>query len=210
MDSLTKTLLTSAALSALSVAPAMAATQSHHPMLSLLTKNGAITLKGDSHFKSALHVGGAIKSTINYTATTCGGFGTYGCGKTWHATGNESTLYKKTVDLATAVIFYEVSAGGHCVDYQPQAQKITAKPTNGKASLYSVKQHVTLSSCTGTLTYYGPAYELKSKTATSDSEAIKDYLTDTYTTTTTGKKHKKKKHELIENINIYADVNIDH
>lgn len=212
MDTLTKGLLAGTAVSALAVVPALAG-QLHHPMLAMLTKNGAISLNGNSHFKSVVHTGGVSKTTINYTYTTCAGFGSGGCGKTWHDTGNESTLYHKTVDLTGAVIFYTITAGGHCADYPGQKQKITAKPTHGKGTVYSSKAHETLSSCTGTLTFYGPAYELKSKTSTTDSEAFKDYLTDKYTTstTTTGTKHKKHKHkhELIENINIYADLTIN-
>jgi len=209
MDKLTTTLLTGAALGALSFVPAVAG-QSHHPMLALLTKDGAVTVKGLSHFKTSMYNAGTKKYTTIYTYTTKGGFGSLGGGKTWHDTGSEAELYKQTVDLTGAVIFYTITAGGHCADAPNQSAKITGKPSNGKGSVYSVKSKVNLGVCTGTLTFYGPAYELKSKTATQDNESFTDTAKDTVTTTTTGTKHKHNKYKFTDEIDIYADLTITH
>ncbi|HEY3638104.1 MAG TPA: hypothetical protein VGK90_08110 [Rhizomicrobium sp.] len=210
MDSLTKTLLTGAAVSAFAVAPAVAG-QAHGPRLAMLTNHGVVALKGTVHSKTVVKTPGTTKITSVFTYTTRGGFGSQGGGKTWQDAGNETALYKQTAALTGAVIFYTVTAGGHCADAPDQKAKITGKPTNGKGSVYSTKVFASIpGTCTGTLTYYGPAYELKSKTATSDNEGFTDTAKDTVTTTTTGTKHKHNKFKFTDEINIFAHITINH
>lgn len=74
--------------------------------------------------------------------------------------------------------------------------------TGTGVSYYEV-EHVTPN-----LHFDGPAYTLKSKTATSDSgqNLVSDKLTFTYTTTTTGVKHKHHKHTDVFNGRIYTNL----
>jgi len=186
MDKLTTTLLTGAAMSALSVVPALAGA---HPMMAVKTAHGAISMKGNTHYKTGIHNPGRTVFTVTF-----GNF-TY--------TGARSTLYHKTVDVGPPFVWYTVSTGGHCVNYHFQHPKAT-KSTVAKIKVYTTKIHTTVHTtngetvCSGTLTFYGPSYELKSMTATMDSFQMNDGAYFTTTTTTTGTKHKKKKHKYDE------------
>src|SRR5215469_2708826 len=167
MDKLTTTLLTGAALGALSVAPAMATT--HHPMLAVRTAHGAMTVRGIVHSKTSIHTPGVVKYTFTFPTT-------------FKFTGNESTMYKNPIDLQ-GIAWYTVSSGGHCVDIPGQKAHAILDP-NAKIKMHTSKAHITVSACTGTLTFYGPAYRLNNKNASSDTFKWLDKVR--YTTTSTG------------------------
>lgn len=186
MYKLTTTLLTGAALIALSAAPALATP-------ALLIKNGIKVASATIHYKTDINDPGrtVITETLPSEAFT----------------GNRSTMYKKTKDLAPGETWLSVTANGkHCFDFtgtSGQKEKFS-KDGNAKVAVYTYKSagtHTFFTSkgatghCTGTLTLYAPAYELKSKTASNDTFDGYDAVKFTTTTTTTGTKHKKNKNK---------------
>ena len=187
MDKLTTTLLTGAAMGALSVAPAMATT-SHHPMLAVKTSHGAISVRGNFHSKTDVHTPGVTRYTYTFPTT-------------FKFTGNESTMYKNTVDLQ-GIVWYTVSSGGHCVNL-PGQKAHAIKDPDAKIKMHTSKVHVTLSACTGTLTFYGPAYRLNNKNASSDTFQWLDKVR--FTTTSTGGKVNKYEDKAVANWDITID-----
>lgn len=185
MNSLMKTLLAGAALTALSSAPALAA---HGPVL--LVPHGIKVTSGTVHYKTSIQTPGRTVVTLTLPSETF--------------TGNRSTMYKKTKNLFPGETWLTVTANGqHCSDFTGKVgQKISfSKDKNAKIKAYSYKSpgtHTFFTSngatghCTGTLTLYAPAYELKSKTAATDSFSGYDAVRFTTTTTTTTNMHRNK------------------
>lgn len=184
MGKLTTTLLTGAALIALSVAPAGAKP-------ALLIKSGLKVVSSTMHYKTDINNPGRTVVTLTLPSETF--------------TGNHSTMYKKTKDLTPGEVWLSLTANGaHCFNATGKnGQKASfTKDHNAKIKAYTYKSpgtHTYFTSkgatghCTGTLTLYAPAYELKSKTATNDAFDGYDAIRFTTTTTTTGTKHKKNK-----------------
>lgn len=185
MNNLMKTLLAGAALTALSAAPALAGSR---PVL--LVPHGIKVTSGAVHYKTHIQSPGRTVVTLTLPSEAF--------------TGNRSTMYKKTKDLAPGETWLTVTANGqHCSDFTGKVgQKETfSKDKNAKIKAYTYKSpgtHTFFTSngatghCTGTLTLYAPAYELKSKTAATDTFDGFDAVRFTTTTTTTGKMHKNK------------------
>ncbi|MBV9571867.1 MAG: hypothetical protein JO056_11560 [Alphaproteobacteria bacterium] len=191
MDKLTTTLLTGAALTAFAAAPAAAGgwhLPKHMPKMAVMTAKGAIVIGDKKHQKTLVANGSHHPSTFTFTFTY------YSTNFTFAA----STAYKTPKQLG-GFAWYTVSSGGHCVNFVPQKAKAVALGGNGKAKVTTFKSHVTIGSCTGTLTFYSPQYTLKSKVATSSNVDLNDIaqVKTSYTTTTTtaGGKHKKHKHK---------------
>ena len=147
MNMFNKTLLAGAAICALASAPALA---SHAPNIHLAGVKTAVkmTVTGISHNKTNIV---DKKSYTNYTTTI-----------SLAGSLTESVYYKNPV------LLYAYDWIEDCTQPANQKFKITTKPTAGKAKAGSSTG--TRSSCGSTVfTYLGPVYELKSKTATSDS-----------------------------------------
>jgi hypothetical protein len=188
MGKLTTTLLTGVALIALSAAPALAG---FPPVL--LAKNGIRGVTGTVHYKTDIHNPGMTVITETLPSETF--------------TGNHSTMYKKTKNLVPGETWLTLTANGqHCYDFTGSSgqKESFSKDANAKIAAYTYKSAGThtyfttngaTGHCTGTLTLYAPAYELKSKIATRDAFDGYDAVKFTTTTTTTGTKHKKKKHK---------------
>jgi hypothetical protein len=186
MGKLTTNLLTGAALIALSAAPAAA-----KPVL--LIKDGIRVASSTMHYKTNINSPGPTVVTLTLPSETF--------------TGNHSTMYKKTKDLTPGEVWLSLTANGnHCSNATGKnGQKASfTKDMNAKIKAYTYKSpgtHTYFTSkgasghCTGTLTLYAPAYELKSKTATTDAFDGYDAIRFTTTTTTTGTKHKKHKNK---------------
>jgi hypothetical protein len=186
MNRLTTTLLTGAALIALSAAPTLAISSP------VLLKTGMKGVTGAIHYKTNIHTPGLTVVTETLPSETF--------------TGNHSTMYRKTKNLAPGEVWLTITANGqHCSNFTGGAgQKAkNSKDANAKIAVYTYKSagtHTFFTSngatghCTGTLTIYAPAYELKSKTAMTDAFDGLDAIRFTTTTTTTGTKHRKKKH----------------
>jgi hypothetical protein len=143
-----KTLLAGAALCALATAPALASAPNFH--LAGMTARSITMHNGSMHSKSAIRDPGYT----NFTETV-----------TFAGTISETGFYKNPV-LAWAEIWLYSSCGAAVPN---EKGKAVVKPKNGKVSAGSLTG--TASGCTnGTVyTFIGPVYELKSKTATSDS-----------------------------------------
>ena len=182
MGKLTTTLLTGAALIALSAASAEA-----KPVL--LDRNGLKVTSSTMHYKTDINGSPITVVTLTLPSETF--------------TGNHSTMYKKTKDLAPGEVWLTLTANGaHCSNAtgkNGQKAKFSKDP-NARIKAYTYKSpgtHTFFTSqgatghCTGTLTLYAPAYELKSKTATADTFDGYNAIRFTTTTTTTGTKHKK-------------------
>jgi hypothetical protein len=185
MDKLTTTLLAGAAIAALSAAPVLAKP-------ALLIHNGIKVVTATIHYKT--DVQNPARTVITETLPS------------EVFTGNRSTLYKKTKNLTPGETWLSVTAQGkHCFDFTgTSGQKETfSKDSNAKVKAYTYKSvgtHTFFTTkgatghCTGTLTMYAPAYELRSKIAATDSFDGFDAVKFTTTTTTTGTKHRQKKH----------------
>lgn len=188
MDRLTTTLLAGAALIAFSAAPTLAVSRP-----ALLIHNGNRAVSGTLHYKTDVHNPGRTVATLTLPSETF--------------TGNRSTMYRKTKNLTPGETWLTVtSKGQHCSDFTgSHGQKESfSKDHNAKIKAYTYKSpgtHTFYTSkgatghCTGTLTLYAPAYELKSRSATTDAFDGYDAVKFTTTTTTTGTMHKKKKHK---------------
>ncbi|HEX3431547.1 MAG TPA: hypothetical protein VHT03_11735 [Rhizomicrobium sp.] len=154
MQSLTKTLLLGAAGSALAVAPAIAGAP--HLLRVIPTANGLVFKTGATHYKTP-------------TATKCNSAGTK-CKTTFPNgsvayTGHESTMYLNFKKLGGGETWYSYT-NGVCHTYPSKAK--ASRDANATIKKYTIKQHVTLSKCSGTLTYYAPKYELTNSTVSQD------------------------------------------
>jgi len=186
MNKLTTTLLAGAALTALTAAPVLAKP-------ALLIHNGVKVVTATLHYKTDVQNPGRTVITETLPSEVF--------------TGNRSTMYKKTKNLTPGETWLTVtSKGEHCFDFTgATGQKETfSKDSNARIKAYSYKSAGThtffttngaTGHCTGTLTLYAPAYELKSQTAATDSFDGFDTVKFTTTTTTTGTKHKQKKNK---------------
>lgn len=239
MEKLTTTLLTGAAMTALAVAPAMAGQHSFKPVghyrgIAVKTAQG-IKILDSLHQKTnvaGMHQPGKTNFYTTYTFTTHDGFcyhtvATCSGNRTWDYSGAFSTWYKQPKDLAGAVVWESeqcVSVTSRFIsctlhDAAGLKAKASVKPAHGKLKAYSTAEHnsTTFTFSTGfrekfntNLTFYGPAYSLKSKTAASDSGQfdVSDKLDYVYYTTTTGKKHKRKKHTEQFNGTIHTNLSL--
>lgn len=184
MYNLTKTLLAGAALVALSAAPAVSKP-------ALLVPHGIKVVSGMVHHKTNISNPGRTVLTLTLPSETF--------------TGNHSTMYRKTKNLSPGETWLTLTANGqHCSNLTGlNGQKARfSKDHNARIKAYTYKSpgtHTYFTSngatghCTGTLTLYAPAYELKNATAATDSFDGLDTIRLTTTTTSTGTKHKKTK-----------------
>ena len=194
--------------------PAMAGQLMQHG-LAIKTANGVRFLNGSLHQKtnvSGVHQPAKTNYYTTYTFTTHDGFcyhtvATCSGSRTWNYPNEpRSTWYKVGHDLAGAVaweeetcVYNSTNGTDVCRLFDPPG-KHKGKAAHGKVTAYSTVEHTTFrytyTTFYETLTFYGPDYSLKSKTATSDSGQfnVTDKLDYVYYTTTSGKKHKRKKH----------------
>ena len=228
MEKLTTTLLTGAAMSALAVAPATAG--GHHFVVNRLvakTAKGVIVLNNIPFKKTMLP--GKVKYTYTCTWTThlgCYSASFYSRYKTYYglganvfdSSGARSTWLKQVHDLpladtweSGACTYHSASNKETCYfrDSPNSKWKATPKASHGRVKAYSQTTHRSYhyTYSTGfvineytTLTWRGPAYELRSSTASSDSFTWNNSTHTTYTYTCTNSKGKKKmcKEEFID------------
>jgi hypothetical protein len=227
MDKLSTTLLTGAAMSALTVAPAMAGIHvpghDHLPLgqshgMAVKTAKGVQFLNNLHSKTNVLHTPGGVKTNFYTTYTFTTGFGfcyhtvaTCSGSRTWNYNGAFSTWHKVPMDLAGSVAWESstcvaiTSRFYSCNIRNAAGSKAKGHATGGKLKSYSTAIHgsYTYTFTTGfrerivtNITFHGPKYTLKNTTQSSESGAyaVTDKLSFVYYTTTTGAKHKRKKH----------------
>ncbi|HEY3638109.1 MAG TPA: hypothetical protein VGK90_08135 [Rhizomicrobium sp.] len=142
-----KTLLGGVALCALATAPALAAKAPNFHLGGMVSR--AITMhSGATHTKTTIR----DPKYTNLTSTV-----------TFTGTISEAGYYKNPVLLWSEAWFY-----GSCGGEVPNEKgKTIVQGTAGRVKAGTVTGNS--SSCNGDFTFYGPLYDLKSKTATSDS-----------------------------------------
>jgi len=222
MEKLTTTLLTGAAASALAVVPALAGQHGFLPLghshgMAVKTAKGIQFLNNLHHKTNVVHTPGGVKTNFytTYTFTTGFGFCYNGSScfgsKTWNYNGAFSTWRKVPMDLAGAVAWessscVEITSRFYSCSIRDAAGlKAKGTATGGKLKSYTANVHTgfTYTSTSGfrerintNITWYGPQYTLKNTSQSSESGhyAVTDKISYTYYTTTTGAKHKRKKH----------------
>src|SRR5207237_498523 len=141
--------------SALAVAPALAAAP--HVVRAVPTANGLVFKTGSVHFKTP------VTPHCNKAGTKCKTIFPNG---TITYTGNRSTMLNTFKKLPGGETWYTV-VSGHCVTYPSKAK--ASADANATIKKYAFKSHVTLSGCTGTLTFYAPKYELTNNSISQDN-----------------------------------------
>jgi hypothetical protein len=196
MDKLTTALLTGAAMTALSVAPAMAGSthQHQHALIPVGQHPGlAMIVKGVAHYKTPTSKPGEVDYTFTYSTT-------------FNFSGARSTMLEQVKDLGPGVLWYSYSSacGSTACTYHffdSPKQKWKAKDPNAKIKAFSsflvTQFHFTTTygfkyNYYTTFTYRGPAYELENASISSDNFVWHDNVKFT-TSYTTSVKHKLKK-----------------
>jgi hypothetical protein len=184
MDNLSKVLLSGVALSAVAAVPANAGQ---------FVTNSPLKFHGMVHHKTGVAHVGHQASTFTFTYST-----------TIHYSLHHSTALNVTYDLL-AIGFITATSGGQCANFYPKNKVKIAKPVGlkAKAKAYAVTGHTAFTFgggtyCKGgTITFYGPTYELKAKKTNTGSDTLK--WTDSVKTSGKNKGH----------LSLYYTVSID-